>query len=237
MDITGILLSLLTLTLLEIVLGIDNLVFIAIVSNRLPLHQQKTARRLGLFLALAGRLTLLGMVSLIIKLDTPLFSVFSNEFSGRDIFMVVGGLFLLAKGTWEIHHALDPNEKVATGKSTIFRGFSMAIVQIIIFDIIFSLDSILTAVGLTTQLWIMAVAIIIAIILMIIASEPLSSFIERHPTVKMLALSFLLLIGMVLVADGFGVDIPKGYIYFSIFFSLLVEALNSIRAKRFQKKS
>jgi predicted tellurium resistance membrane protein TerC len=221
-----------TLTLFEIILGIDNLVFIAIVSQRLPSKRQKSARRVGLFLALFGRISLLLSIMWIIKLSAPLFTLLDHSFSGRDIFMFLGGGFLLAKATWEIHHEIespDSQDKVAPKKHI---SFLSAIVQIIIFDIIFSLDSILTAVGLTKHLWIMIIAIVIAIIIMLLATEPLSRFIKKHASIKMLALSFLLLIGTTLIADGFGYDIPKGYIYFSIFFSLFIESMNIIRKKR-----
>jgi predicted tellurium resistance membrane protein TerC len=223
-----------TLTILEIILGIDNLVFIAIVSNRLPQPQQKSARRWGLALALIGRFALLLAIMWIIKLSEPLFSVFAKTFSGRDIFMILGGLFLLVKATLEIHQECEPedSEKRQKRKSI---GFVSAIIQILIFDLIFSLDSILTAVGLTKHLWIMMIAIVIAVFIMVLASEPLSRFIKEHPTIKMLALSFLLLIGTVLVADGFGYAIPKGYIYFSIFFSLFLEGLNTYRNKRISR--
>jgi len=231
MEITAILINLVTLTILEIILGVDNLVFISIVSSRLPVSQQKLARRLGLLAALVGRYALLLMISWIIELNSPLFQLLSTEFSGRDIFMFLGGLFLLIKGTLEIHHEVNLQETPEReGKQ--YKNFLSVILQIMLFDLIFSLDSLLTAIGLTKEIWIMGVAITIAVILMILASEPLSRFINRHPSVKMLALSFLLLIGMVLVADGFGYDIPKGYIYFSICFSLLVEMLNTVRNKK-----
>lgn len=232
MDLFQIIINLTTLTALEIILGIDNLVFIAIVSNRLPREKQKTARRTGLALALIGRLLLLLMIMWIIKLNAPLLHLFSKTFSGRDIFMILGGGFLLVKATWEIHHEFEPEENETNMLVKKYRVFLSSIIQIIIFDLIFSLDSILTAVGLTNQLWIMMIAIVIAVIIMLIASEPLSRFIKENPTIKMLALSFLLLIGTVLIADGFGYAIPRGYIYFSICFSLFLEGLNTIRNKR-----
>ena len=211
-QVIEIIISLLTLTILEIVLGVDNLVFIAILSSRLKPAQQKSARRWGLTMAWVTRLILLAMAVWLVGLTRPLFAVFAHHFSGRDLFLLAGGLFLLVKGTSEIHAEIE----TATEKSVRrqFAKFAIIIFQIALFDIIFSLDSILTAIGLTHNFWIMAAAISIAIILMIIASEPLSQFIEKHPTVKMLALSFLLLIGMVLLADGFGFHIPRGYIYF-----------------------
>lgn len=234
MDLFQLAINLGTLTLLEIILGIDNLVFIAIVSNRLPQVKQKFARRLGLALALFGRFALLLAITWIIKLSTPLFTVHSKTFSGRDIFMLLGGLFLLVKATMEINNELEPEKTVKQTKKKHLK-FISAIAQILIFDIIFSLDSILTAVGLTTHLWIMMIAITIAVFMMILASEPISRFIQTHPSIKMLALSFLLLIGTVLIADAFGYSVPKGYIYFSIFFSLFLESLNIYRRKRIKR--
>lgn len=232
MDWVQFSINLITLTVLEIILGIDNLVFIAIVTHRLPDQKQKTARRTGLALALIGRLMLLLMIMWVIKLNSPLIEIFSKSFSGRDIFMIAGGLFLLVKATWEIHHECQPELIQIDEQKKKYISFWNAIVQIIIFDIIFSLDSILTAVGLTQFLWIMMIAILIAIVIMLLASEPLSKFIKNNPSIKMLALSFLLLIGTTLIADGFSYPVPKGYIYFSIFFSLFLEGLNSFRSKR-----
>ena len=190
-----IVLSLITLTILEIILGIDNLVFLAILSQKLPKHQQKRARQIGLTLAWVTRLMLLASAVWIVQLTTPLFTFFGTDFSGRDLFLIAGGLFLLAKATQEIHGELDPvdNKKSSIAKVS---SFSMVVLQIAVLDIIFSLDSVLTAIGLTTRFWLMATAITIAIVTMLFASEPLSRFIERFPTVKMLALSFLILIGM-----------------------------------------
>ena len=232
MDLFQLAINLGTLTLLEVILGIDNLVFIAIVSNRLPEAKQQTARRIGLALALLGRFSLLLMIMWIVLLKAPLFSIASKHFSGKDIFMFLGGIFLLVKATMEIHQEFEPSDTQSEIKKRKPIGFVSAIIQIFIFDIIFSLDSILTAVGLTQQLWIMMIAITIAVIIMLIASAPLSVFIHKHPSIKMLALSFLLLIGVVLVADAFGYAIPKGYIYFSIFFSLFIESLNLYRNHR-----
>lgn len=232
MDLLQLAINLSTLTLLEIILGIDNLVFIAIVSNRLPESKQQSARRVGLALALFGRFGLLLMIMWIIKLSKPFIHIGSWSFSGKDIFMFLGGVFLLVKATMEIHQELEPEKNKHKNKTKKHIKFLSAIIQIIIFDIIFSLDSILTAVGLTQQLWIMMIAITIAVIIMLIASEPLSRFIHQHPSIKMLALSFLLLIGTVLVADAFGYAIPKGYIYFSIFFSLFIESLNIYRNRK-----
>jgi predicted tellurium resistance membrane protein TerC len=231
MDLTiEILLSLTTLTILEIVLGIDNLIFIALISQRLPKHQQKKARQIGLTLAWVTRLLLLASAVWITKLTTPLFNFMSTAFSGRDLFLLAGGLFLLGKSTQEIHNEIDPHEK-QKGKANTTK-FSIVVTQIAILDIIFSLDSVLTAVGLTQRFWLMAVAITIAIVAMIFASEPLSRFVERHPTVKMLALSFLILIGMVLVADSFHFHIPRGYVYFALGFSIFIEFLNLLKKKR-----
>lgn len=226
--------SLLTLSILEIVLGIDNLIFIAILSNRLPRAKQKLARRLGLLFALATRLLLLGSVLWLVGLTKPLFTLLGQGFSGRDLFLIFGGLFLLFKGTHEIHNEFEESSEVSIKRAA--ASFVGIVIQIALMDIIFSLDSILTAIGMTQNFWIMAAAIIIAVIAMIIASEPLSEFINTHPSIKMLALSFLLLIGMVLIADGMGYAIPKGYIYFAISFSVFIEALNNFLAKKKQKR-
>lgn len=235
MDAAQFTITLATLTALEIILGIDNLVFIAIVSNRLPVAKQTSARRWGLSLALFGRLALLFMITWIIQLKAPLFQIHTKSFSGKDIFMFLGGAFLLCKATWEIHHEFQPTPDNNQSSHRKRIGFFSALIQIIIFDIIFSLDSILTAVGLTPHLWIMMIAICIAIIIMIIASEPLSAFINRNPSIKMLALSFLLLIGVVLIADAWGDAFPKGYIYSAICFSLFLEGLNTYRDRKLKK--
>lgn len=235
-SISAIFLSLITLIFLEIVLGVDNLVFISIASSRLPSHQQKAARRFGLLLALGTRLLLLATVVWLIGLTKPLFTLFNQEISGRDLLLILGGGFLLTKSTLEIH---SEYEAASTPElKTQFANFFAVITQIAILDIIFSLDSILTAIGLTQTYWIMATAIIIAVIVMMVASEPLSRFITKHPTIKMLALSFLLLIGMVLIADGLEFHIPRGYIYFAVCFSVFVEILNSlITNKKRHKKN
>lgn len=229
-ELTEIALSFVTLTILEVVLGIDNLVFLAIITQRLPKHQQTKARRWGLTFAWVTRLILLASALELTRLTKPLFGFFNFNFSGRDIFLIAGGLFLLAKATQEIHADLEPKKTITISKKHI--SFTMAVTQIAILDIIFSLDSVLTAIGLTQRFWLMAAAITIAIITMVFASEPLSRFIEKHPTIKMLALSFLILIGMVLIADGFSFHIPRGYIYFAMAFSLSVEVLNIIGGKR-----
>jgi predicted tellurium resistance membrane protein TerC len=234
MDFFDIFLSFVSLTLLEIILGIDNLVFLAIISQRLPKSLQPRARRLGLTLAWVTRLLLLASAIWITKLTQPLFTIFDYAFSGRDIFLIMGGAFLLAKSTQEIHADLELLESTHSEKkvNTKPARFSVIVAQIALLDIIFSLDSVLTAIGLTQRFWLMAVAITIAIIMMIFASEPLSRFIEKHPTVKMLALSFLMLIGTILIADGFHFHVPRGYIYFAMGFSLFVEFLNTISRKR-----
>jgi predicted tellurium resistance membrane protein TerC len=233
MELLDIIASLVTLTVLEVVLGIDNLVFLAIISQRLPKHQQSRARKWGLTLAWVTRLILLASVIWLTRLTQPLFSLFSHVFSGRDIFLLLGGLFLLVKATQEIHAEVEPGSGYTKEKINLpSRGFFFVITQIAILDIVFSLDSVLTAIGLTDRFWLMAVAITIAIITMIVASDPLSRFIEKHPTVKMLALSFLILIGMILVADGFAVHIPRGYVYFAMAFSLSVEGLNMLAKRR-----
>lgn len=229
-NLSNQLVSLITLTFLEIILGVDNLVFISITSQRLPIHQQKAARRLGLTVAWVTRLILLASAVWIAGLTEPLFTLFDWAVSGRDLLLFSGGLFLIYKATQEIHQELEPESSETVVKKV--AKFSLVILQIGILDIIFSLDSVITAIGLTQQFWIMAVAITIAIVLMIIASEPLSLFVNKHPTIRMLALSFLILIGVILVADGLHFHIPRGYIYFAIFFSVGVESLNLIRRKR-----
>lgn len=227
-----ILLSLSTLTILEVILGIDNLVFLTILSHKLPKNQQRKARQLGLTLAWVTRLLLLASAVWVIKLTTPWFTIFGMPFSGRDLFLIAGGMFLLTKATQEIHAEVDPYAE--TKQRVPFKrvSFNLVIIQIAILDIVFSLDSVLTAIGLTQRFWLMATAITIAIIAMVFASEPLSRFVEKNPTIKMLALSFLILIGMVLIADGFEFHIPRGYIYFAMGFSLLIEFLNMLRRKR-----
>jgi predicted tellurium resistance membrane protein TerC len=229
--------SLLTLSALEIVLGIDNLVFLAILAERLPEHQRPAARKLGLGFALLTRLALLGSLTWIAGLTEPVFTIFGTAVSWRDVILIGGGVFLLAKATHEIHGSLEGEEDGAEttgpgGAKAAGAGFVATIIQIGVLDIVFSLDSVITAVGMANQLWVMVAAVIVAVILMLVASGPLSAFVSRHPTVKMLALSFLLLVGMSLVADGMGVHIPKGYLYFAMAFSVLVEALNLAARRR-----
>jgi predicted tellurium resistance membrane protein TerC len=223
--------SLLTLTALEIVLGIDNIVFISILAGRLPSERRPQVRRVGLSLALITRLALLASISWIIGLTQPVFEAFGRAVSWRDMVLIAGGLFLVYKGTVEIHHKMEGAEEGAqpgTGGSS-FAGIVM---QIAVLDVVFSLDSVITAVGMAEHLWVMATAIVLAVLVMLWASGPLSEFVDHHPTVKMLALAFLLLIGMALVADGAGFHVPKGYIYAAIGFSVLVEALNHVAARR-----
>jgi len=225
--------SLLTLTALEIVLGIDNLVFIAILAGRLPAEQQNRARQVGLALALLTRLALLASITWMIGLTRPLFELFGYPVSWREIVLIAGGLFLLYKATREIHHVLEGDAPEGGEEHAIGRtSFAGVITQIIVLDIVFSLDSVITAVGMANTLWVMATAIIIAVAIMLAASRPLAEFVQRYPTVKMLALSFLMLIGVTLIADGAGFHVPRGYIYAAIGFSVGVEALNQLAARR-----
>jgi len=216
--------GLLTLTLLEIVLGIDNIVFISILAGRLPVATQERARLTGLGLAMFVRILLLLSISWIMRLTHPLFSVGQFHVSGRALILVAGGLFLIAKSTREIHHKLEDEDEHGTVRAA--PSFASVLIQILMLDIIFSLDSVITAVGMVDEIPVMIIAIVLAVAVMMIFSARVSAFIERHPTVKMLALSFLLLIGMNLIADGFGFHIPKGYTYFAMAFSLGVEMLN-----------
>ncbi len=218
-----------TLTALEIVLGVDNIIFISILVGRLPEHQRAFARRTGIGLAMFARLALLFSISWVMDLTEPWFSVFGQEISGRDIILIGGGLFLLAKATHEIHNSLEGAEE--NGKQVVVTGLGMVLVQIAILDIVFSLDSVITAVGLVDHVSIMAIAIVLAVVVMLLAAEAISVFVDRHPTVKMLALSFLILVGVTLVIEGFEVHVPKGYVYFAMAFSVAVEMLN-IRMRR-----
>ncbi|MBC7800057.1 MAG: TerC family protein [Gemmatimonadaceae bacterium] len=224
--------SLLTLTALEIVLGIDNIIFVAILAGKLPAHQQDRARQIGLALALLMRLGLLASLSWLVGLTATVFTAFGQPFSWRDLVLIFGGLFLAYKGTTEIHQRMEPTADEAPGVGKAAAGFGAVIVQIILLDAVFSLDSVITAVGMVDELWIMSTAVVAAAVMMLVASGPLSRFVQKHPTVKMLAISFLLMIAMVLIADGFGVHIPKGYVYAAMGFSVLVETLNLIAAGR-----
>lgn len=216
--------ALATLTALEIVLGIDNIIFISILAGKLPAHQQARARSVGLALAMIVRILLLFSLAWIARLTTPLFHVFEHGVSGRDLILICGGLFLLGKATFEIHEKLEGEEGHASAK--VKATFTSVIIQILLLDVVFSLDSVITAVGMVDQISIMVAAVIIAVIVMIAAAGKVSSFVERRPTVKMLALSFLLLIGFSLMAEGLHFHIPKGYIYFAMGFSVFVEILN-----------
>jgi predicted tellurium resistance membrane protein TerC len=225
--------SLLTLTVLEIVLGIDNIVFLSIASSRLPKSRRPEARRIGLALALIMRIALLSSIAFIIHLSEPIVTVYGQAFSWRDLVFFAGGIFLLTKGTREIHHLVDGEDEEMHARGATF--FSV-IVQIAIFDLVFSIDSVITAVGMAEHLPVMIAAVVIAIIIMLIASGPVSEFVHRYPTVKMLALSFLLLIGMTLIADALHFHIPRGYLYFAVGFSILVEFLNQTAMRRSTKK-
>jgi predicted tellurium resistance membrane protein TerC len=224
-------LSLLTLTVLEIVLGIDNIVFIAVLTQRLPPERQSAARRLGIAMALVTRLMLLFVISWVIGLTAPLFELFDHAVSWRDIILVAGGAFLIYKATHEIHESLEGEEE-AENTAHVAAGFAAVVAQIAVLDIIFSLDSVITAVGMADHIWVMVTAIVIAMVIMLVSAGPVADFVQRHPTVKMLALSFLLLIGMALMADGAGFHIPKGYIYAAMGFSIFVEALNLLARRR-----
>jgi predicted tellurium resistance membrane protein TerC len=218
-----------TLTALEVVLGIDNLVFISILASKLPERQQSKARRLGLLLAVISRVALLFSLAWIIKLTAPLFTIASKDISGRDLILIAGGLFLLAKSTHEIHNKLEGEEGAMSAR--VAPSFGGVLIQIMLLDVVFSLDSVITAVGMVDELSIMITAVVIAISFMILFADAISGFVDRHPTVKMLALSFLLLIGVTLVAEGLGQHFPKGYIYFAMAFSVMVELLN-LRMRR-----
>jgi len=242
--------ALVTLVILEVVLGIDNLIFVAILSNKLPPHQRSKARRIGITLALVLRLALLSLLAWLTRLTAPVFDLglvgapgphgepsFETAFSWRDLILIAGGLFLVWKATTEIHHNVDSSAAAGhDGKGGVVVSMASAIVQILLLDIVFSIDSILTAVGMTDQLPVMIAAVVIAVAVMLIAADPLANFINRNPTIVMLALGFLLMIGVVLIADGFGVHVPKGYIYTAMGFSAAVEALN-MAARRARRKS
>ena len=230
--------ALATLTALELVLGIDNIIFISILAGKLPPEQRDKARQIGIAAAALTRFGLLFTITWIVGLTAPLFTLFDHPFSWRDLILIVGGLFLIWKATKEIHHTVDPagGDDVLDKKSVATITFGSAIVQIILLDMIFSLDSILTAVGMTDNLAIMVIAVLVAVTAMVLAADPLANFIAKNPTVVMLALGFLLMIGAVLIADGFGVHVPKGYIYAAMAFSTLVEVLN-IFARRAKQRA
>jgi len=225
-------LSLATLAALEVVLGVDNIIFIAILAGRLPVHQRERARRVGLAGAFASRLGLLATISWIVKLDRPLFHLAGEGFSGKELILLAGGIFLLYKATKEIHHKLESADDNGGGlgmhAAVTFGG---VIFQIVLLDMVFSIDSVITAVGMTPHVWIMVAANVVALIVMLLVGRHISEFVERHPSVKVLALSFLLMIGLVLVSESFGVHVPKGYIYGAMGFSVFVELVN-IRTTR-----
>ena len=229
---TELLVALVTLTFLEIVLGVDNVIFISILSAKLRKEEQKKARRVGLIAAMLMRLVLLLSITWIARLTTPLISLMGQEFSGRDLILIGGGLFLLAKATYEIHDKLEGEQGHASGR--VAASFASVIGQVMLLDIVFSLDSVITAVGMSNDLTVMVTAVVVSVLVMLVAAEPISAFVETHPTIKILALSFLLLIGLSLVADGFGQHISKGYIYFAMGFSVFVEMIN-IRVRKKSK--
>src|SRR5512134_493939 len=229
--------ALLTLIVMEVVLGIDNLIFIAILTNKLPESQRSTARRVGIGLALVFRLLLLGTIAFIVGLTAPLFTVFGHPFSWRDLILVAGGLFLIWKATKEIHHKVDPDpgpDLFESGAATL--GYAAALGQIVLLDLVFSIDSIITAVGMTEHVPIMVIAVLITVGVMLLAADPLANFIHNNPTIVMLALGFLLMIGTALVAEGFGAHVPKGYIYAAMAFSAVVEALNMLARRARQRQ-
>ena len=228
--------ALAALIAMEIVLGIDNLVFISILTNKLPVTQQKKARQIGISLALIMRLGLLGTLAFIVHLVEPVFTVVGQSFSWRDLILIVGGLFLVWKATKEIHHSVDKKHEPDIFDAPTKAGLSAAIGQILLLDLVFSVDSIITAVGMTPHLPIMIIAVIVAVLTMMFAAEPLSRFIHNHPTIVMLALAFLIMIGMTLIAEGFGVHVPKGYVYSAMAFSAVVESLNMLSRSAGKKK-
>jgi predicted tellurium resistance membrane protein TerC len=231
--------ALATLTAMEVVLGIDNLIFISILTNKLPEHQRARARRIGIGGALILRLALLGTVAIIVRLTEPVFTAFGHSFSWRDLILIAGGLFLVWKATKEIHHNVDPDPgpdlfEPAPAGATL--GFTAAIGQILLLDLVFSIDSIITAVGMTEHIPIMVVAVLVTVAVMLFAATPLADFIQANPSVVMLALGFLLLIGTTLIAEGFGAHVPKGYIYAAMAFSALVEGLNLLAKRRARRQ-
>jgi predicted tellurium resistance membrane protein TerC len=225
------LIPLLSLIALEVVLGIDNVIFLSILAHKLPVHQQKKARRLGLILAGVLRLGLLAIIGIILKLEEDLFTIFNQGISGKDLVLIAGGLFLLYKSTTEIYHKMEGESGDQT-KNIKAASFGQILIQILLMDMVFSIDSIVTAIGMVRDVMIMYIAVIVTVVIMLFAAEPISKFVNKHPTFKMLALSFLLLIGFSLVSEGFGAQIPKGYIYFSMAFSLLVDILQMRMKKK-----
>jgi predicted tellurium resistance membrane protein TerC len=218
--------ALVTLTALEVVLGIDNLVVISILTGKLPPEQRARARRVGLLAAMAMRILLLLSISWIIGLSAPLFSVLGKEVTGRDLILLAGGLFLIAKATHEIHTKIEAPSEHSQAEGKVFASLGAVIGQIMLFDLVFSIDSVITAIGMANEIWVMVAAIVVAVLTMMVFAGPVSGFVERHPSIKMLALSFLLLIGVLLMAEGMGAHLDRGYVYFAMGFSLFVELLN-----------
>ena len=231
--------ALATLITMEVVLGIDNLIFISILTNKLPVEYRSKARRIGIGAALLLRLALLGTVAFIVTLTQPIFTAFGHGFSWRDLILIAGGLFLVWKATKEIHHNVDtdPDDLAEAAGEKVGLGFTAAIGQILLLDLVFSIDSIITAVGMTDEIIIMVIAVLVAVSVMLLAADPLANFIEANPSVVMLALGFLLMIGMVLIAEGFGAHVPKGYIYAAMAFSALIEGLNLLSRRAARKKA
>ncbi len=229
--------ALLTLIAMEVVLGIDNLIFISILTNKLPEAQRSSARRIGIGLALILRLGLLGLISFIVRLTAPVFTVLGNDFSWRDLILLAGGLFLIWKATKEIHHNVDPDPGPDVFGGTGVDGFTAAISQIVLLDIVFSVDSIITAVGMTSEIPIMVTAVIVTVGIMMLTADPLANFIRANPTIVMLALGFLLMIGMALVAEAFGAHVPKGYLYTAMAFSAVIEGLNMLSRRARRKRA
>ncbi|ERH57700.1 TerC family protein [Pseudomonas simiae] len=229
--------ALATLIVMEIVLGIDNLIFISILTNKLPEQHRAKARRIGISMALVLRLGLLSTIAFIVQLTAPVFEVFGQAFSWKDMILIAGGLFLVWKATTEIHHSMDPEleEKETSAGNVVAIGFAAAIGQILLLDLVFSIDSIITAVGMTEHLPIMIIAVVTSVIVMLVAAEPLAKFINDNPTVVMLALGFLIMIGMTLIAEGFGAHVPKGYVYAAMAFSAAIECLNIARRNRHKR--
>ena len=228
--------ALATLIVMEIVLGIDNLIFISILTNKLPEKHRAKARRIGISMALVLRLGLLSTIAFIVQLTAPVFEVFGQAFSWKDMILIAGGLFLVWKATTEIHHSMDPEpEEKESTSNAVSIGFAAAIGQILLLDLVFSIDSIITAVGMTEHLPIMIIAVVTSVIVMLVAAEPLAKFINDNPTVVMLALGFLIMIGMTLIAEGFGAHVPKGYVYAAMAFSAAIECLNIARRNRHKR--
>jgi predicted tellurium resistance membrane protein TerC len=228
--------ALVTLIVMEVVLGIDNLIFISILTNKLPPEQRERARKIGIGLALVMRLGLLGTIAWIVQLTNPVFTAFGHGFSWKDMILIAGGLFLVWKATKEIHHTLDPDDHKDNMVGNVATNFAAAIGQILILDLVFSVDSIITAVGMTPHVPIMFIAVIVTVIIMLVAATPLANFIEKNPTIVMLALSFLLMIGTTLIAEGMGFHVPKGYVYAAMAFSALVEVLNMLSRNARKRK-